>query len=184
MSGNNFQNIRQYSFTARDQLFFDANIWYFIHGPQGDPSDNRQKVYSNAYKEIISNGSRIFLDVLVLAEFINRFARFHHNLWKEVNKIESNFKVYRDTEDYKEVAKQILAAVTIILVDSRPIESSFTQMNLQNIVNKFGEGDSDFNDLIIEEICRSYHFVLVTDDADYRGTNIPVLTCNRNLLGR
>jgi len=43
-------------------------------------------------------------------------------------------------------------------------------------------GNSDFNDLVLVELCRSKGFMLVTDDGDFKGKGITVLTANRRLL--
>jgi len=186
MSGNNISNIRQYSFSSQDRLFFDTNIWYFIYGPQGDPRDPRPIIYSKAYKEVISKDSKIYIDPLVLSEFINRFARFHYNLWNEElpEGQQVEFKTYRKSQEFKAVAQEIEMAVQAIMVDTKPVESGLTVTpSFHKVIQDYGKGMSDFTDLMVVEICRRNTFTLVTDDSDYRVPDISVLTSNRSLLG-
>jgi len=75
---NESYHIEEYTFAAADKLLFDANIWLYIYGPQGNPADQRTRVYSAALAKILAARSRIVLDVLILSEFINRYARLRY----------------------------------------------------------------------------------------------------------
>lgn len=177
-------NIRYYSFQKTDQLFFDTNIWLTINNPFGNEVGEKTRVYTNAYREIITKGIKICIDVIVLSEFINRSARLRFELWKAEypEREELNFKKYRATEDYKESIQAIESAVQTILMDCRPINTAFSSFNLTEIISDYGNGQYDFNDLIIGEVCKANNLVLVTDDGDFRGMPISILTYNRKLL--
>ena len=72
-------SIDQYTFSDTDEVLLDANIWLFVYGPQYSATDQRTAVYSDALKRMLSAKTRIFVDVLVLSEFVNSFARFSFN---------------------------------------------------------------------------------------------------------
>jgi len=40
----------------------------------------------------------------------------------------------------------------------------------------------DFNDKGILKICQENKFVLLTDDGDYKNSDIDILTCNKQIL--
>ena len=73
------RRLSTYRFRETDRLLFDANVWLFLHSPQYGPNDSRVRVYSAAVKNIFAARSRIFIDALVLSEFINAWARFAYN---------------------------------------------------------------------------------------------------------
>lgn len=175
-------NIQQYSFSERDLLFFDTNIWFFIYGPQTSSDEKRQRIYSNAFRNIISHGSKIYIDVLVLAEFINRMSRFHYDLWCEENQLTPSYKEFRSMNCFKPIVSEIEQAAQMILTDAISIETGFSRMNTLNLLKTFQEGKQDFNDLIIVNICQSKRYKLVTDDSDFIGSEIEVLTSNKRLL--
>jgi predicted nucleic acid-binding protein len=43
--------------------------------------------------------------------------------------------------------------------------------------------NSDFNDLMLIELCKKNMFALVTHDIDFKDSDIHVLTANNELLG-
>ena len=74
--------VGQHNFTSTDKLFLDANIWLYLYCPQGS-KDYWVKTYSNVFDRILNAESRIYIDVLVVSEFINTFARQEYELAKE-----------------------------------------------------------------------------------------------------
>ncbi len=181
---NNAKNIRSYSFQPTDRLFFDTNIWLDINNPFGNEIGEKVRVYSNAYREIITHGIKIFIDVVVLSEFINRTAHLSYAQWVEEspNRKEIEFKKYRSTSDFANTKKVIETAAQTILIDCKPIETGFSSFNLTALISNYCLGQYDFNDLVIVETFKAHHLVLVTDDADFQGSSIPILTYNRKLL--
>jgi predicted nucleic acid-binding protein len=175
-------NIQQHSFSDQDRLFFDTNVWFFIYGPQTQSNERRQRIYSNAFRDIISHRSRIFIDVLVLAEFVNRMARFYFDLWCEENQLAPEYKEFRSMNEFKPIASEIEQAAQMILVDSTPLESGFSRIDISALLRDFEKGQQDFNDLVIVKICQANHLTLVTDDSDFRSAALQILTSNSRLL--
>ncbi|MBI5185833.1 MAG: PIN domain-containing protein [Nitrospinae bacterium] len=64
------------SFEFRDsgEFLVDTNIWLYIFGPQA-PDNWETRIYSKAYAGILSAKSHVYIDPLILSEFINRYAR-------------------------------------------------------------------------------------------------------------
>lgn len=59
------------------------------------------------------------------------------------------------------------------------MEKGFNQVDIYSMLCV----DSlDFNDKAIELICRENNFVLMTNDADYMGTSLEILTANNKLV--
>ncbi len=182
MPAGKIKAIQQYPFSESDRLFFDTNVWLFIYGPQGDPNDSQVRTYSGAYTDILNRNARIFIDALTLSEFINRYARLEYKFWKEENSIDVDFKEFRNSADFETIAQDIELAAHGILTDARAIESGFSKINTISLMQQYGKGKSDFNDLMIVEVCKSNQLTLITDDGDFRDADIPILTNNRRLL--
>lgn len=173
--------IDQYTYSANDNLLFDANIWLFLYGPQYSPTDRRVVAYSAAMKDILAAGSQIFIDVLVLSEFVNAVARFAYNTLPTKTK-PGNFKAFRRSPDFKRVAKDIVVRCRRILGHCTRVESGFETLDTSTLLTEYEAGESDLNDQVLARLCESRGLTLVTDDADFGNRNVTVLTGNRRLL--
>lgn len=171
-------NIRQYNFTRNDKLLLDTNIWMFVYGPQ-KTGDKRVGLYSDVFKKILAADSRIYIDVLIVSEFINTYARLQ---WDILGRPHEYFKHFRKSQDFKPIAQEITAGVRCVLKHCSRIDSGFETVDAKQLIAEYETGDADFNDQILAALCRKKGLKLVTDDADFHGQGIPVLTANTKLL--
>ena len=118
---------------------------------------------------------------MVLSEFINRYSRLTYNLFKTAGST-IDFKEYRQSPDFKPVAKDIESSVRRILKHCQRTESGFSDCDINSLLTKFGEGNSDFNDQVMVELCKNKGFKLITHDSDFRDCGVTVLTANNRLL--
>lgn len=173
--------IEPYAFSEDDTLFLDTNIWLSVYGPQSSPDNWRTKLYSNALKRIINAKSIVFIDVLVLSEFVNRYSRMA--FWvKRPNARPNEFKKFRKSSDFKPVAKAISDDVRRILKYCQRIGSGFESIDVDASLAIYESERPDFNDMIMAELCKKNSLKLITHDADFKKFEITVLTANKNLL--
>ena len=171
-------SVNNYNFTSKDKLFLDANIWLFLHGPQQSPVRHRVKIYSQAFKRILIAKSQIHIDVLIVSEFINSYARI---MWR--NSIPTmDFKQFRNSRQFKPIAQYIAADAKNVLHHYSPIESGFAMLQMNDLLDDYAVGGFDFNDQVIAELCKNKGLTLITNGGDFRGQGIPILTANRSLL--
>lgn len=173
------EDIRVKQFSSNDRFLLDTNIWLFLQGPPGNPSDPRPNIYSKALSDMLTAKCTLIVDALVISEFINRYSRIHYDLVKQVGE---TFKQYRQSAAYKLVASTIAGEVRDIFSICGRVECGFSVLDDADLLDTFSKGDSDFNDLIIAEVCRTNNCALVTHDADFKGANVPILTANKKLL--
>ena len=173
--------VRNYKFTYQDQLFLDTNIWFYIFGPQEPKyqSNHWMRIYSRVFKRILKAGSQIYIDVLIVSEFINRYARLKRDVDAPPH---IAFKDFRNGPAFKPVAQDIADDVKKIMKCCSRIESSFTTLDITSLINDYATGDFDFNDQVITEICKNNGFTLITNDGDFKTQEIPILTANSKLL--
>ena len=171
-------NVRYYNFTAQDKLFLDTNIWLYLYGP-AKPRSYWRTIYESVFNRMLRAKSRIYIDVLVVSEFINAYARLK---WRDASSYPNTFKTFRSSSDFKTVAQNIATHIQQIIKHCARIESGFTTLPMNDLLDDYISGDSDFNDQVITEICKNNGFTLITNDGDFKTQEIPILTANPNLL--
>ncbi len=170
--------IRHYNFTAQDKLFLDANIWLYLYGPP-KPRSYWRPIYASVFNRMVKAKSRIYIDLLVVSEFINAYARLK---WRDTSSYPNTFKTFRSSSDFKTVAQDIATHVQQIMKHCTRIESDFVTLPIDDLLADYISGDFDFNDQVITEICKNNEFTLITNDSDFKTQDIPILTANSNLL--
>lgn len=175
------EEISKYVFKATDELLLDTNVWFFVYGPHR-PGSNKAALYSKAMARILTAGSRIYIDVLIVSEFVNAYARLKHNIFQGRPGVSRDFKAFRKSSAFKTVAQDIAADVKKVLTNCARVESGFATLDIDSLVNEYERGESDSNDLVLTELCKSRGFKLVTDDGDFKGKDVEVLTANERLL--
>ena len=169
---------RSHAFSNSDSILVDANIWLYLLGP-ASVSPRWSAIYSGVFNRIDSAGSSLFLDILVLSEFINRFARLE---MQRIQPAQINFKHFRESADYPPVAQSIESQVNVILSLCQPIDHPFSEWNLAELLKDFSTGTVDWNDQLIAENCRKQGLTLLTNDGDFIHGGISVFTANTKLL--
>lgn len=175
----NASDISAYTFVNDDRLFLDANIWITVLGPSPRPSQ-RQRVYSKALRDMKNVGASIFIDPLILSEFINVYARYEYNLLPKASR--PSYKVFRNSSAFTPIAQDIVRQVRYMLGMCECVESGFTTTNLSDLLNKFEIGGEDFNDQMFCALCTDQKYTFVTHDGDFKDSGLTILTCNKNLL--
>jgi predicted nucleic acid-binding protein len=180
---NNAEAIRTYQFKSSDELLLDTNIWIFLYGPQ-KPGSAQVAHYSKGFQNILAAQSRIYIDVLLVSEFINTYAKLKWNIFKKNNPARKNetFKVFRNSSDFKPIAQEIADAVKRISSHCIQVESGFESINLTALVNKYALGKCDFNDQVFASLCQNKDLKLITDDGDFKDYGVHIITANNRLL--
>lgn len=171
-----------YSFSEKDRILVDANIWLYLFGPK--PPDSRSaKSYSAVFKAVQVARTLVFLDVLVLSEFVNRFARDQHRVLAVPGAaISSDFKTFRDTPEFVPIAEAIQASVMKIGRLAHLIDHPLTAFDLPALLTDFAKGSRDLNDQLLSETCKKHGLALLSHDADLSHEVVTVLTTNSYLL--
>lgn len=174
-------HINDYSPNVGDRLFFDANIWLAIYGPS--PAHWTQTPCSSLFYKLIKNNIDIYTNSLIISEVVNSWARLEFNQQRTVLNFKTNeFKKFRETPEYLNVAEEISINIEKILRWSKRFDSGLESIDMEIINSKYKSGTYDFNDLIFREICKANNFILVTNDRDFCTTDVNILTANSNML--
>ncbi|MEL7665537.1 MAG: PIN domain-containing protein [Methanosarcina mazei] len=172
-------SIETYDFPEERSYFFDTNIWLYIYGPIGWP-DQKSAVYSRALREIRNSNGTIYINCMIISEFINAFSRIEF----KQQTTHSRYKDFRNSISFRPVAEDIASNVKKILRNTLACDNDLKVIDLPEIMSFFEQGKYDFNDLVFAEICRSGEMVFVTHDKDFSELGVEILTANEKLLRR
>jgi predicted nucleic acid-binding protein len=178
---SNASEITSYPFSQADELLLDTNIWFLVFGPH-KPGDKRTQIYSRALANIMAAQSRIYIDAIVVSEFVNAYARLKHKIRTSSRGVSIEFKQFRQTPDFVPIAQAIAADTRRILGCCSRIESEFSTISVDSVLDEFEKGGADLNDLLVAELCKKNGLKLITDDGDFKITGLSVLTANKKLL--
>ncbi len=170
----------KYLFTEKDKFFFDTNIWIYLYCPAYYASKRPVRLYSQALKSILTAKSLIFIDVLVMSEFINRYARLEYE--KLADGVFSTFKGYRKDPSFKSTARAIANTSRRILKHCKQTQTPFELLDINAILTAYEADCPDFNDQIIAETCKANNLTLITHDSDFTDYGLTILTANKRIL--
>jgi len=179
MSSAHVFPIKWLKIKSSDAFLIDANVWLLLNGPPGLKRDIAAE-YSSALGKMHAARCKLFVDVLVLSEFVNRYSRYRFDIWKPTEEV--TFKDFRSSTDYPAVAKDIADAVRGILRMCQLVGPDLESIDLEALLRDFEENRRDFNDQLLAETCRSKDLTLITHDGDFMGYEITVLTANPLML--
>lgn len=150
-----------------DNVFIDTNILIFLFSPSFVNSREFQvEKYSSIMSLLIQKKCKLFINELVVSEFINRCMRidFERNFNKNNDK---NFKRdYRKSQEYKDTLKIVINELNKFLKFSKQINDDFINFEISENI------EADFNDLIIADTVKKNNLKLLSDDGDYEALDI------------
>jgi predicted nucleic acid-binding protein len=175
------ESVETYQFTATDRLFLDTNIWLPVYAPGLAKTPDQQRIYSDVLKRIKLNHGKVYIDALVLSEFINAWSRF---VFRSAggNKKFGDFKRFRHTADFCAIAPTIASECRKITDYCQRTGSCLETVDINAVFSEFALGRHDFNDQMIREICLANGLTLVTDDGDFSTSGLHILTANQRML--
>lgn len=180
---NNVNEIQR--LTGKD-IFLDTNIWIYLFGSFSNSQDFIVKKYSWAFKYLVQSNNKLYTDVTVLSEFINRYQRHKFGIYKVNNNKRSTFdfkKDYKKTSDFKEHLQLVSSIVkNKILKWASAADPNYENKDIEELINNFEDRAIDFNDLHIEKLCKMKKLILLTHDGDYADSSIDIISGNPKLL--
>ena len=162
-------------------ILFDANILIYLFWPTG--GQEFEKTYSSLYNSLLKLNAAFYVDFIIISEVVNRAIRIEYGnyLWETSQEAENySFKRFRDSEDGKELLEDIYMIIEgSILGNFQITGKGFNEMEIR----EFLKVDClDFSDKAIELICKENNFVLLTNDSDFRNSDVDILSLNKQFL--
>ena len=156
------------------KIFVDANVLIYLFWPTG--ANHWERNYASALARLLKQGNQMLIDFCVLSEVVNHMMRIEHNKLQTM----APYKDFRDSQEGRDALLDIYFIVKEhILKIFNIVGKIYGQKEIENflIVDEL-----DFVDKSIINICKENDFVLLTNDKDFRDTDIDILTDNIHLL--
>jgi predicted nucleic acid-binding protein len=177
---NNIKNL------SDKNILLDTNIWIYLFCPLGHSKEFIVKKYSLAFNRLIHSNNKLYIDVMILSEFINRYLRLAYYVYMKNNNIETDFdfkKDYKQTDDFKETIQLIVSTIkNKILLKVSVANFNYENNNIVELIDNLKDKMTDFNDLHFEKLCKTKGFILLTDDSDYSDSSLDIISGNPKLL--
>lgn len=177
---NNIKNL------SNKNILLDTNIWIYLFCPLSHPKEFIVKKYSLAFKRLIQSNNKLYIDVMILSEFINRYLRLAYHVYKENNNLDSDFefkKAYKQTDDFKETIQLIVSTIKNKILPKVSVANfNYENNNIEELIDNLKDKMTDFNDLHFEKLCKTKGFILLTDDSDYSESSLDIISGNPKIL--
>lgn len=152
----------------------------FLFSPISGSNNVQQKAYGNLLKNIRTARATIYINSLVVSEYINRSLKLNYSLWRDRefkggNRFVDYKRNYRPTEDFDNAQKEAYNEMSDILSIALRKPDDFNALKLDEVMNAKG---MDFNDAYYAHFCKLNRLILVTDDKDLQRSplDITILT--------
>lgn len=169
-------------------IFLDTNIWIYLFCPLSNSREFIVKKYSRAFLHLIRSNNRMYTDITVLSEFINRFERLAFHIYKANNIKNHDFDFKRDykkTSNFSETRLLIKSTVKDkILKQISVVNLQYEKKDIEELIDHLEKKSIDFNDSHIAKLCKEKNLILLTDDGDYADSSIDIISGNPNLIGK
>lgn len=181
---NKAHDLRSWSFSGTERILPDANFWINVFGPAAAVGGRGKRVaeYTRGFQRMLHRKVPMFIDALILSEFVNVLARQEFNTSFLATYGPRGFKAFRNSPDFPPIASMIAGQCRKILKCSASVDHSFSEWDMDRLLGDFAGGGEDFNDQLIVEICQKHGFTLLTDDGDMTRGGLQVITANPGLI--
>ena len=177
---NKAYNLATYAFKKEEPLILDANVWLYLYPAPSDKYTGPAARYSAAMKSMLSAGSHLVIDAMVLSEYLNRYCRIEWNALHKAAYLD--FKAFRKSIDFLLVGQGAATFARSMLKVCTRHDHPFAAADIAQILLDFETGGNDFNDGLLAETCRHNGWKLITNDKDFSTGGIEVLTAHPALL--
>lgn len=159
-------NSNNLSSIHHSNILFDANVLIYIFYPLGRPIESQ---YSKLYAKVLQSNTFVpCVHLLTISEFINRALRLEFSTYPQYK----DFKAFRNSKEGQS-SQSLIYTITQKILKNFQLIYTDPKLNLPSLLKV----DSlDFTDKILVETCKTQGFTLLTNDLDFKGSNIDILS--------
>lgn len=165
------------------KVLFDTNIWVMIEGFSEGAPRRKVEAYSAAYDTLLRNDNVVLYNDYIINEFCNICARIEYGTFLSGagDKKALSFKEFRKTDQFRS-AMVLIREACLNIVESCQYASVQADLDVSGIVSELCAGKLDFTDIVLRDYCRSHSVLMLTDDSDFRGCGLTIITANRGFV--
>ena len=154
------------SFNTSDKIIIDANVLIYVYCPLNSAQyDDYISHYSEILEKISKAKASVYVNSLIISEFINRWLRMDFK--KSAFSNEDFKRDYRASERYRNTMRVILSELKKFYRQHKVnnIDDNFSNIDFLSYYEK--DIQNDLNDIIIAENSISNGCKLLTQDGDF-----------------
>jgi len=158
-----------YKIDKDEKIFIDTNILIFLFSPSFVSSKEYQvDKYSKILDILITNHNELYINSLVVSEYINRCLRIDFEKSFQDDKRTKDFKNdYRSSEQYNTTLRIIKKQLKKFLkLNVKQVNDGFDSVDILAELDMLDK--LDFNDLMIVKAIELYGLKLLSDDGDFK----------------
>jgi hypothetical protein len=169
---------------GNETVFPDANALIYRYWPNVKP-DKFTQIYFHSFKNLQKQKTRLVANMDVINEAANRVYKERWISWRE-EQIKlgghptAKYKKFRNSptgramldDVYKTVRNKILEHVELV-------DKKFNKAQAKAL---FVVNNMDVTDKIVATVCKDNNYIVFTHDADFKHTDVDVLTANGKIL--
>lgn len=159
-------------------FFFDANSLIHIFWPTS-PDSQEADDYGSILAILIKNKATLAINEIVISEIINRILRLEFN---KTNMPKNKFKEFRDSTEGQSVQEDIHTIIKNRILNRFQIISEIYSKD--EVDSLLSVSKLDFNDKIIELLCKKKGMILLTHDHDFSASDVDILSSNKKFSAR
>jgi len=159
-------------------FFFDANSLIYIFWSTS-PDSQEAVDYGSIYATLVRNNATLAINEIVISEIINRVLRIEFG---KTGMTKDKFKEFRDSEEGQSVQEDIYAIIKNKILDKFQIISD--NCSKEEVSSFLSISKLDFNDKVIELLCKKKNMILLTHDHDFSSSDVDILSSNKKFSVR
>lgn len=159
-------------------VFFDANALIYIFWPT--TTESQESIdYGSILNTLLKNDLTLAINEVVISEIINRILRLE---FKKSEFKDTDFKNYRDSDEGKSVQSDLYEIIKAKILSKFQIVNE--PLEKGELISVLNITKLDFNDRLIELLCKKKNFILLTHDTDFSSSDVDILSANSTLRKR
>lgn len=167
--------------SPQDSFLFDNNIWMYIYYPTGGKFLRAETAYSALLGNLLNLKCNIFVNSMVLSEFINTALRVDHRHWRDAELKNGNSNVdfkadFMKSPAYKTSIGIIRPLVDKIIAICQDSSDDYPALDKPRILNELP--NRDFNDNYYLALAERRKCKIVSHDGDMLNApfNVDIIT--------
>lgn len=163
-----------HKFNSDDKVIVDTNVLMYVYCPLNSKGyESLSSHYSDTLQKLADAKASIFVNSLIVSEFINRWLRL--DCRKKGVDLQDFKRVYRSSNDYTNTMRMILKQLKnfYLQCNAQNLDDNFSVFNIQSSYTQFPK--SDFNDIIIAENAKINGCKVLTQDGDFAQYGVNVI---------
>jgi len=168
--------LEDYTKIRERDIFVDANVLIYLFWPTG--SHFFERSYAHLFRNLLRQGNKLFVDIFIISEVINRVIRTEH----KKNNPASEYKEFRKSSIGRRALNDVYIIIkNYVLNHFQVIGKNFNCMEISSflIVDEL-----DFVDKVIMSVCKENNLVLLTNDADFKNSDLDIISGNPKIFDK